>query len=56
MDKKVFSFFTFGFFLILIGIVGKFAGWEQANVIMALGLVFETLAVLIIAWKKIKNK
>ncbi len=56
MEKKVLSFFTFGFFLIIIGIIGQFADWEQDSIFLALGLVFESLALVIFAWKKLKNK
>lgn len=55
MSKKVISFFTFGFLLIIIGAIGKILKWNQASVILATGLVFETLAILIMAWNKIKK-
>ena len=56
LSKKVISIFSFGFFLIIIGAIGKIFKWNQASVILAIGLVFETLAVLIFAWNKIKKK
>lgn len=56
MSKKVISFFTFGLFLILAGAVTKIFHWPQANLVMAIGLVFELLAALLFAWKKINNK
>ena len=56
MTKKVVSFFTFGFFLILVGAIGKVLKWDQASVILATGLLFETIAILLFAWNKIKNK
>ncbi len=55
MSKKVISFFTFGFLLIIIGAIGKMLKWDQASVILATGLVFEALAILIMAWNKIKK-
>ncbi len=55
MDKKILSFFTFGFLLIIIGSIGKILKWNQASIILATGLVFETLAFLLFAWKKIKK-
>jgi len=55
MSKKVISFFSFGFFLIIIGAIGKILKWDQASVILATGLIFETLAILILAWDKIKK-
>ena len=56
MNKKVISFFTFGVFLIIIGAIGKVLKWEQAQVLLATGLLFETLAILLFAWNKIKKK
>ncbi len=55
MNKKVISFFTFGFLLIIIGAIGKIFKWNQASVILATGLVFEALAIIILAWNKIKK-
>ncbi|MFZ3272801.1 MAG: hypothetical protein WA143_00855 [Lutibacter sp.] len=56
MSNKVVSFFTFGLFLILAGAISKLFNWSQANLVMAIGLVFELLAALLFAWKKINNK
>jgi len=56
IDKRIISVFTFGFLLILIGVFGRFVNLGQSQVILATGLVFETLAVLMFAWKKMKNK
>ncbi|MFA5298726.1 MAG: hypothetical protein WC389_11025 [Lutibacter sp.] len=53
--NKVISFFTFGIFLILAGAISKFFNWSQANLVMAIGLVFELLATLLFVWKKINN-
>jgi len=55
MSKRVISFFTFGFLLIIVGAIGKIFKWEQAAIILATGLVFETIAILIFAWNKIKR-
>ncbi len=55
MNKKVISFFSFGFLLIVIGAIGKIFKCNQANIILATGLVFETVAVLLFAWIKIKG-
>lgn len=55
MSKKVISFFSFGFLLIVVGAIGKIFKWEQASIIIATGLVFETIAILIFAWNKIKK-
>jgi hypothetical protein len=55
MNKKVISFFSFGFFLIIVGAIGKFLQWNQATIILATGLVFETIAILILAWNKINK-
>jgi hypothetical protein len=56
MTNKVVSFFSFGLFLLLVGAVSKFFNWSQANLVMAIGLVFELLAALLFAWKKANNK
>ena len=53
--NKIISFFTFGIFLLLIGAISKFFDWSQANLLMAIGLVFELLAALLFVWKKINN-
>lgn len=55
MNKKVIYFFSFGFFLIIIGAIGKIAKWEQATVILAMGLIFEAIAILLFAWNRIKK-
>ena len=55
ISKKVISFFTFGVFLLLAGAVSKFFDWEQANMVMAVGLLFELMAALLFIWNKIKK-
>jgi len=55
MSKRVISLFSFGILLIIIGSIGKFLNWEQAAIFLATGLVFETMAILIFAWSKIKK-
>ncbi|SDW79493.1 hypothetical protein SAMN05444411_102190 [Lutibacter oricola] len=55
ISKKVISVFTFGIFLLVGGAILKIANNPQANIVMAIGLVFETIAVLIFAWNKIKK-
>lgn len=54
--NKIISFFTFGVFLLLAGAISKAFNWSQANLVMAIGLVFELLAALLFAWKKVNNK
>jgi hypothetical protein len=56
IDKRIISVFTFGFLLILVGVTGRFMNWAQAQIILATGLLFETVAVLMFAWNKIKGK
>lgn len=56
MANKVVAFFTFGIFLLLAGAIAKLFNWSQANLLMAIGLVFELLSALLFAWKKINNK
>ena len=50
------QFFTFGLFLVVVGAIGKFFDWDQANVIMALGLLFESIAAMLYTWNKLKSK
>lgn len=56
MENKVVSFFTFGLFLLLAGAISKAFHWSQANLLMGIGLVFELLAAVLFAWKKVNNK
>ena len=56
ISKKVISFFTFGVFLIIAGAILKIAKKPQASLILAIGLVFETIAILLYAWNKIKKR
>jgi len=55
MNKMVNSAFTFGIFLLLLGIVGKFLKWQQADILLAMGILFELFATLIFIWNKIKE-
>ena len=55
ITKRIISIFTFGIFLILIGAISKLFNWSQANLTMAVGLVFELLAALLFVWKKLKK-
>lgn len=54
-NKQLISIFSFGILLVIVGAIGKLLKWPQANIILALGLVFELLAVLIYAYRKIKK-
>jgi hypothetical protein len=51
---RIAQFFTFGLFLVAIGVIGQFFDWKQANVILALGLLFELLAAMLYIWKKVR--
>lgn len=55
MKKKITSFFTFGLFLIFIGAIGKIADWDQAMTLIAVGLTFESLALILYAWQRLKK-
>jgi hypothetical protein len=55
ISKKVISLFTFGVFLILVGAISKLFNWPQSNLVMAIGLVFEILAMLLFIWNKLKK-
>ena len=56
MDKKIVSFFTFGLLLITIGGIGTFFEWEKSMIFIGLGLTFESLALIIFAWKRLKQR
>ena len=55
MTKKIISIFTFGIFLIIIGAILKIFKWPQATLLLAIGLVFELLAILIFIGQKLKK-
>lgn len=55
MNKTVNSAFTFGIFLLLLGVVGKFLKWQQADILLAMGILFELFATLVFIWNKIKE-
>lgn len=55
MNKKIVSLFTFGLVLILVGGIGKFFDWSPATIIIAMGLTFESFALILFAWKHIKK-
>lgn len=55
ITKTVSSAFTYGLFLLVLGIVGKFLKWKQADIIMAVGLLFELFAILVYIWNKIQQ-
>lgn len=55
ISKKVISFFTFGVFLLVAGIILTFIENPQATIILTIGLIFELLAILIFVWNKLKK-
>lgn len=55
MNKTVNSAFTFGIFLLLLGFAGKLLKWQQADIILAMGVLFELFATLVFIWNKIKE-
>ncbi len=55
MSKTVISFFSFGIALIIIGALFKVMHWPQATTLLALGLTFESLAIVIFAYQKLKK-
>ncbi|PCI35568.1 MAG: gliding motility protein GldL [Flavobacteriaceae bacterium] len=55
MNKQIISLFSFGIFLVIIGAIGKIMDWNQSNLIMAIGLLFELLAAILFIWQKIKK-
>lgn len=56
ISNSIISFFTFGLFLVVVGAITKLFNWSQANLLLALGLVFELFAALLFIWKKLKDK
>jgi len=56
MNKNLLSLFTFGLVLITVGAIGTFFDWDQSMIFIGLGLTFESLALLIFAWIRIKKK
>jgi len=56
MNSRVISLFSFGILLIIIGAVGSFFEWPQSMLFIGMGLTLESLALIIFAWNKIKNR
>lgn len=56
MNKNLLSLFSFGLVLIMIGAIGSFFDWDQSMIFIGLGLTLESLALLIFAWIRLKNK
>ena len=56
MNRRVISLFSFGILLIVIGAVGSFFEWPQSMLFIGMGLTLESLALIIFAWNKIKNR
>jgi 4-hydroxybenzoate polyprenyltransferase len=55
ITKKVTSVFTFGVFLLIVGVIMSLFENPQAMLIIAIGLVFELLAGIIFLWNKLKK-
>ena len=55
MTKKVITLFTFGIFLIIAGAIGKVLHWPHASVLLATGLTFESAAIILFAWNKLRK-
>lgn len=56
MNNRLISLFTFGILLILIGAVGSFFDWSQSKLFIGMGLTMESLALVLFAWNKIRNR
>ena len=54
-QKLIFSFLSYGVFLILLGLLGYVLKWRNAMIFLGLGFVFELLALILFAWKKLKK-
>ena len=55
MQKNMFSLFTFGILLIVIGAVGSFFEWSRSMIFIGIGLTMESLALVLFAWKRLKK-
>ena len=55
ISKNIISIFTFGIFLVIVGAFFKIMKWPQSNLLMAIGMLFELLALLLFIWKKLKK-
>ena len=56
MDKNIISFFSFGLVLIAIGGIGSFFDWDRSMIFIGLGLTLESLALLMYAWKRLRDR
>ncbi len=56
MNKTAQNSFTFGIFLVGLGLIGHYLGWQQAQIIIILGIVFESFAAMVFIWNKMKGK
>ncbi|MFD1315453.1 hypothetical protein [Namhaeicola litoreus] len=54
-QKLIFSFLSYGVFLIIIGLLGYFFEWRNATIFLGLGFVFELMALILFAWKKVRK-
>lgn len=54
--NRITQFFTFGLFLVAVGVIGNILDWNQSNIVLALGLLFELLAAMLYIWKKLRPK
>ncbi len=50
------SAFTFGILLLVLGIIGRFLNWQQANTLFIMGVLFEIAALLLFFYDKKNNK
>jgi len=56
MTKTFISLFTFGLLLITIGGIGDCFDWDKSMIFIGLGLTFESLALLLFAWNRLKKR
>lgn len=56
-DNKdlIISAFTFGILLLVLGIIGRFVGWGQANTLFIMGVLFELAAFALHMYDKRNN-
>lgn len=56
MSKNILSLFSFGIVLIAVGGIGSFFDWSQSMIFIGLGLTFESFALLLFAWNRLRKK
>ena len=56
MNNKIKSGLSFGILLIVLGIIGKYLHWKQANTLLLMGFAFELYAFIVFLISKKNEK